>query len=100
MVTDGMRPIHPGEVLREELLKPLQITPTALAAALHVYEPRVGGLVSERLGITADMAIRLGRYCNTSAGFWVNLQSTYGLSVATAVSGDTIERGIKPLSDL
>ena len=100
MLADGMRPIHPGEVLREEFLKPLKITPAALAGALHVYAPRVDDLVAERLGITADMATRLGRYFNTSARFWMNLQSTYALSVATAASGEAIERGIKPLSDL
>jgi len=57
-----MRPVHPGEVLREEFLEPLGITPAALARALHVSVPTINDIVRERRGVTADTAIRLGRY--------------------------------------
>ena len=69
MTTNGMRPIHPGEILREEFQQALGITPAALARALNVSVPTVKDIVCERRGVTADMAIRLGRYFDTSAGF-------------------------------
>ncbi|AGI26003.1 virulence-associated protein [Pseudomonas sp. ATCC 13867] len=97
MTTNGMRPIHPGEILREEFLQELDITPAALARALNVSAPTVNDIVRERRGITADMAIRLGRYFDTSAQFWMNLQSEYALATAYAASGEQIEHDIKPL---
>lgn len=66
MIINGMRPIHPGELLREEFLEPLGITPAALARALHVSAPRVNAIGRERRGVTADMALRMGRYFATS----------------------------------
>ena len=80
MTANGMRPIHPGEILREEFQQTLGITPAALARALNVSVPTVKDIVRERRGVTADMAIRLGRYFDTSAGFWMNLQSQYELA--------------------
>lgn len=98
MTTNGMRPIHPGEVLREEFLQALGITPTALARALNVSTPTVNDIVRERRGVTADMAIRLGRYFDTSAEFWMNLQSEYALATAYAANGEQIEHEVEPLA--
>ncbi|MCP1642993.1 addiction module antidote protein, HigA family [Pseudomonas citronellolis] len=88
MTTNGMRPIHPGEILREEFQQALGITPAALARALNVSVPTVKDIVRERRGVTADMAIRLGRYFDTSAGVWMNLQSQYEL----ATQGELLAR--------
>ncbi|MGY4532742.1 addiction module HigA family antidote [Pseudomonas sp. TE3786] len=97
MPVNGMRAIHPGEVLREEFLEPLGITPTALARALHVSTPTINDIVRERRGVTADVAIRLARYFDTTAQFWMNLQSEYALSVALAANGEEIEQNVEPL---
>jgi|SRR5579863_3310583 len=78
----GMRPVHPGEVLSEEYLKPLRMSVSALAKALHLTPSRVNDIVLERRGISADTAVRLGRYFGSSAEFWLNLQSAYDLRVA------------------
>ncbi|WP_312975468.1 HigA family addiction module antitoxin [Stutzerimonas nitrititolerans] len=97
MAINGMRPVHPGEVLREEFLEPLGMTPAALARALHVSAPTINDIVRERRGVTADTAIRLGRYFDTSAQFWMNLQSDYALATTYAVNGEEIEQEIEPL---
>ncbi|MCY1543092.1 addiction module antidote protein, HigA family [compost metagenome] len=97
MAINGMRPIHPGEILREEFLEPLGIAPAALARALHVSAPTVNDIVRERRGITADMALRLGRYFDTSAQFWMNLQTEYALATTYAEAGEEIEHEIEPL---
>lgn len=97
MAINGMRPVHPGEVLREEFLEPLGITPAALARALHVSAPTINDIVRERRGITADTAIRLGRYFDTSAQFWMNLQTEYALATTYAEAGEEIEHEIEPL---
>ncbi|MBS7661914.1 HigA family addiction module antidote protein [Pseudomonas lalucatii] len=97
MAINGMRPVHPGEVLREEFLEPLGMTPTALARALHVSAPTINDIVRERRGITADTAIRLGRYFDTSAQFWMNLQTEYALATTYAEAGEEIEHEIEPL---
>ncbi|MFT5781200.1 MAG: addiction module HigA family antidote [Pseudomonas sp.] len=98
MITNGMRPIHPGELLREEFLEPLGITPTALARALNVSAPTINDIVRERRGVTADVAIRLARYFDTSAQFWMNLQMEYSLAIKLASSGEEIEHEIQPLA--
>jgi addiction module HigA family antidote len=69
--------IHPGEILREEFLKPLKITPYRLAKELRVPPPRINDIVLEKRGITADTAVRLARYFATSAEFWMNAQAFY-----------------------
>ena len=66
-----MRPIHPGEILREEFLVPLEMTPHALSLAIHVPATRVNDIVNGKRGITADTALRLARYFNTTAKFWL-----------------------------
>jgi len=70
-------PVHPGEILREEYLEPLGITPYALAAALHVPRTRVERLVREETSVTADTALRLGRYFGTTPEFWLGIQARF-----------------------
>lgn len=73
--------IHPGEILREEFLRPLGISQNKLALDLHIPATRIGDIVHERRGITADTAIRLGIYFRTGAEFWTNLQANYDMGV-------------------
>jgi antitoxin HigA-1 len=94
MVKNGMRPIHPGEVLREEFLAPLEITVNALALALSVPATRLHEIVKERRGITADTAYRLSRYFDTTPEFWMNLQATYDLK--TLPTRAEIDRRVEP----
>lgn len=93
---NGMRPIHPGEILREEYLTPLGMTPNALANALHVTATRINDVVRERRGITPDTAIRLARYFGGDAQSWLNLQQAYDLQVALREHGRKIEAQIVP----
>ena len=96
MVKNGMRPIHPGEILREEYMGPLGLSASALAHALRVTPARINDIVRERRGITADTALRLARYFGTDAQSWINLQAAYDLRVAELAAGRTIERAEKP----
>src|ERR1700719_3986616 len=77
-----MAPVHPGEVLREDFMKPLGLTANRLALELHVPATRIGEIVNERRRITADTALRLARYFNTNAEFWLNLQNFYDLELS------------------
>lgn len=74
--------IHPGEILREEFLKPMQISQNALANAIGVPVPRINAIVNEARSITADTALRLGRFFNMAPQFWINLQSAYDIEEA------------------
>ena len=96
MVKNGMRPIHPGEILREEYMTPLGLSANALANALGVTAARINDIVRERRGITADTALRLARYFGTDAQSWINLQATYDLRVAELAAGEAIDRLVKP----
>lgn len=87
-----LKPIHPGEHLREDFLKPLGLSATALAHALEVPAARITAIVNERRGITADTAIRLARFFGTDAQSWLNLQSHYDLQCAEDAAGDSIKR--------
>jgi len=91
-----LRPIHPGEVLREEFLGPLGMTAHALAQALRVPAPRVNDLVRERRSVTPDTALRLARYFDTTPRFWLNLQASYDLKIALREAGKRIEREVEP----
>ncbi len=92
-----MRPIHPGEILREEYLRPLDMTPNALSIHLRVPASRINELVRERRAVTVDTALRLARYFNTTAQFWLNLQMSYDLKVAERALGNKIQDEIQPL---
>lgn len=89
--------LHPGKILREEFLKPLNISPYALAKRLHVTVPRVNDIVLERRGITADMALRLSRFFGNTEQFWLNLQDAYDVSRIKRERADDLKR-IEPLS--
>jgi antitoxin HigA-1 len=92
--TNKMRPIHPGEVLREEFLVPLGVNAHALAMALKVPAPRINDIVRERRSITPDTALRLARYFGTTPQFWLNLQASYDLKIAERELGSKIEREV------
>lgn len=96
MTRNRMRPIHPGEVLREEFLIPLGITPHALALALRVPSPRIYEVTRERRAITPDTALRLARYFGTTPEFWMELQSVYDLRRTEVVAGEAISKEITP----
>lgn len=92
--TDTLLPVHPGEVLREEFLKPQGLSQNALALALHVPARRINEIVLGKRGITADTALRLGRYFNMSAKFWLGLQMDYDLEVAEDKLRERLDREI------
>ena len=93
-------PIHPGEILREDFMVPLGISMNKLALDLRVPVTRVAEIVHERRGITPDTALRLGRYFNTSARFWLNAQAAYDLEVAQDEHQDAVEREVRPRASL
>ena len=92
MAKNGMRPIHPGEILREEYLAPLGMSANALAKALRVAAPRINDIVRERRGISADTALRLARFFKTDVQSWLNLQMHYDLQCAEDAAGHAINR--------
>jgi addiction module HigA family antidote len=96
MFKNGMRPVHPGEVLREDYLVPFNMSANALARALNVPAPRINDIVRERRGITADTAMRLARYFGGDARSWLNLQAAYDLRVAEIENAKRIEQEIIP----
>jgi len=93
-----MRPVHPGEVLREDYLVPLEMSVNALAMALSVPATRMHEIVKERRGVTADSAERLARYFGGDAESWLALQAIYDLKVLP--NREEIERKIEPLSSM
>ena len=95
---NGMRPVHPGEILREDFMAPAGLSANALAKALHVPAPRVNDIVRERRGITADTAMRLARYFGGDARSWLNLQVSYDLRVAQIANAKRVEREIVPMA--
>ena len=95
MVENRMRPIHPGEILREEFLVPMGLTANALAIALMIPAPRINDIVRERRGITADTALRLAKYFGTSVEFWLGLQADYEAAVARANIAEDL-KSIRP----
>ena len=97
MATNNMRPIHPGEVLREEYLLPLGLSANALAMDLHVPAPRINDIVRERRAVTPDTALRLARYFDTTPQFWMNLQTAFDLKQAEAAIGEKVTREIRPM---
>ncbi len=90
-----MRPIHPGEILREEFLKPLGMSAHALALELKVPAPRINEIVRERRAITSDTALRLARYFGTTPQFWLNLQTSYDLRITEQQVGSKIAKEVR-----
>ena len=95
MAEKRLRPVHPGEVLLEEFLKPMGLSQNRLAQEIGVPPRRINEIVLEKRRITADTALRLARYFGTSARFWLGLQADYDLDVAAQAWGDRLEREIK-----
>ena len=96
MARNGMRAIHPGEILREEYLVPIGMTPYALSKELHVPPARINEIVREERGITPDTALRLARYFGGDAESWMNLQVAYELKIAEQESLRAIVRDVRP----
>lgn len=85
---------HPGAVLREEFMQPLSLSANALALSLRVPATRIGEIVHERRAISADTALRLARFFDTTPEFWMNMQAAHDLSKAAATTGADIERDV------
>jgi addiction module HigA family antidote len=100
MKTNKLSPIHPGEILREEFMRPLGLSQNALARALNVPPRRINEITLEKRGITADTALRLARYFGTTAEMWTGLQADYELRLARYEKERQIERDIEPLASL
>ena len=91
-----MPPVHPGEILREDLMKPLGLSVNGLARELKVPATRMSEIVNGRRGLNADTALRLSRYFGSTPEFWINLQAGYDLSVTISSSAHRIEREVRP----
>jgi addiction module HigA family antidote len=97
-MTKKMKPVHPGEHLREDFLKPYGLSMNKLAMDLRVPVTRIADILAERRGISSDTALRLGRYFKTSPEFWLNMQMKFELDVAEDESLAEIERDVRPIS--
>jgi addiction module HigA family antidote len=93
---NNMRAIHPGEIIKEEYLEPLNMSANALAVALRVSAPRINDVIRQKRGVSIDTALRLARYFNTTPQFWMNLQISYDLKIAKQ-NMTKIENEIIPL---
>jgi len=92
-----LKPVHPGEILREEFMKPLGLSMNRMAIDLRVPVTRIADIVNERRGISADTALRFARYFKNSPTFWMNLQTRYDMQVAEDKIAAKIQRDIQPL---
>src|ERR1700723_2202080 len=99
MAAKKLRPVHPGDILRNDFLEPLGLTAYRLAKQLGVSRPTITQIVSCRRGVTAEMALRLARYFGTSAQVWQNLQAQYDLEVAITKIGKVVKQKIRPRSN-
>jgi addiction module HigA family antidote len=99
MASDRLQPVHPGEVLMEEFLKPTGISQNRLAQAIGVHPRRINEIVLRKRSITADTALRLARFFGTSAKFWLGLQTDYDLDLASDRLSRRLEREVKVLAD-
>ena len=95
MISDALGPVHPGEILREEFLLPMAMSPYALAKALHVPRTRIERLVREETPVTPDTALRLARYLGTTAEFWLGMQTHHDIETAQRAIGEDID-AIRP----
>jgi addiction module HigA family antidote len=97
MATRRLEPIHPGEILEEDFMRPLGLSANALARRIDVPVTRISEMVRGRRGITADTALRLARFFGTSPELWLGLQAEYDLRVARREVGDSVASRIVPL---
>ena len=95
-----LKPVHPGEILREEFMTPLGLSMNKVAMALRVPVTRIADIVNERRGITADSALRFARYFRNNPAFWMNLQTRYDLEVAQDEIARQVERDVQPLAEI
>jgi antitoxin HigA-1 len=95
MKENKLHPVHPGEVLLEEFLKPMKLSQNRLALDIGVHPRRINEIVLGKRSITADTALRLARYFGTSPQFWLGLQADYDLDIAMDELGDRLEREVK-----
>ena len=95
MTEEKLNPVHPGEVLLEEFLKPMDLSQNRLALDIGVHPRRINEIVLGKRSITADTALRLARFFGTSPQFWMGLQSDYDLDVATDNLGDRLQREVR-----
>ena len=100
MKKKALRPVHPGEVLLEEFLNPMGLSQNKLAVNIGVPARRINEIVHEKRKVTADTALRLGRFFGTSSEFWIGLQSQYDLDIASAALGDRLEKEVKEYSKI
>jgi antitoxin HigA-1 len=96
MSEERMAPVHPGEILQCEFLEPMRLSQYGLAKAIGVPPQRIGEIVHGRRAVTAETALRLGRYFGMDARFWLNLQTRYDLDVAEDALADRLEREVTP----
>ena len=95
-MTDKLSPVHPGEVLLEEFIKPMGLSQNRLAIDIGVEERRINEIVLGKRAITADTALRLSRFFGNSLQFWMGLQSQYDLDIAQGQLGKRLEREVRP----
>lgn len=93
-----LKPIHPGEILREEFMEPLALNANKLALALRVSAPGVYEIIREERDISPEMALRLGRCLGTSPEFWLNLQTRFDLEVARDKTQRKVEQEVQPIA--
>ena len=98
MFKNGMRPVHPGEILLEDYIKPMGVSVRAVAMALHVPYSRLSEITKGERGVSADTALRLERYFGSEAKGWLNLQAAYELRVAEIENGKAIAKEIQPFT--
>ena len=100
MIDEPARPLHPGEILREEFMLPHSLSANALAGHLGVTTARINEIAREQRGVTADTALRLARFFSTTTQFWMDLQKQYELETARREVGAKIRQEVTPLEDL
>jgi addiction module HigA family antidote len=98
--SDRLAPVHPGEVLLEDFLKPMELSQNRLALSIGVHPRRINEIVLGKRGISADTALRLAKFFGTSAELWLGLQKDYELDVAMDEVGDRIEREVRTYASL
>ncbi len=97
MAKNKLNPVHPGEVLLEEFLKPMDISQNHLALSIGVHPRRINAIVLGKRAVTANTALRLGRYFGMSPQFWLGLQMDYDLDVEQDELGETLDKEVRPL---
>lgn len=97
MVTKRLKPVHPGDILSHDFMKPMKLSAYRVAKDIGVTPPAVNDILLRRRSVTAEMALRFSRYFGTSAQLWQNLQAQYDLEIASRKIGRRVERDIEPV---